>query len=131
MKIEGRVSILIGADSTTIEIEDNNANTQFVRVKLTASEFQRALSRECMIKCELDVNGLDKVGKTHENKMLDFPINESLRSSNHSNELREIAQGILDQQGDGWIADSYFGSQKSFSGYGDKSMAHAVIRRWI
>lgn len=131
MKIEGRISILIGADSTSIEIEDNNANTQFVKLRMTASEFQRALSRECMIKCELYIKGLDKIGKKHENKQFSFPISDELRSSANSEKLRVIAQDLLDEQNEGWIADSYFGSQGSFSGYGDKCMAHATVRRWI
>jgi len=131
MKIEGRITILIGADSTRIEIEDENANTRFAKIDLTASQFQRALSRESSVKCEIELRGLELLGKKHENKQFDFPIDEKLRSSKHSEELREIAQEVLDHQGDGWIADGYFGSQKSFTGYGDKCIATATIRRWI
>ena len=128
MKLHGKISILINREHTTIEIEDENANARFLTIKLTPEQLSEALSRTMCVDCEIEVNGLHKVGKTHENKTFEFEISETMASSKFSNSLQEIAQSKLT---DGWIAESYFGSQNSFYKKDGVQMARCTIRRWL
>lgn len=128
MKIQGKISILINRDETIIEIVDDNANTTFCVVKLTPAQLSMALSRQSLIDCEVEVHGLDRIGKTHENKMYEFEIPESLSSSKHEIELQEIAQSQLH---DGWKADRYFSSQNTFFKKDGKHFARVTIRRYV
>ena len=127
MKLEGRISILINRDETTIEIEDESANVKFVKVKLTPEQLSAALSRQISIECELEVKGLEKIGKVHENKTFEFEIPETIPTRGNQLELQKIAQSQLS---DGWIADAYFGSQNSFFKKDGKQYARVTIRRW-
>ena len=127
MKLEGKISILINRDETTIEIEDESANVKFVKVKLTPEQLSAALSRQISIECELEVKGLEKIGKVHENKTFEFEIPETIPTRGNQLELQKIAQSQLS---DGWIADAYFGSQNSFFKKDGKQYARVTIRRW-
>lgn len=127
MKLEGKITILINRDETTIEIKDENANVRFVSVKLTPEQLSAALSRQMCVECELEVKGIENVGKIHENKSFEFEIPESLPTRRNELELQKIAQSKLS---DGWIADAYFGSQNSFFKKDGKQYARVTIRRW-
>ena len=127
MKLEGRISILINRDETTIEIEDESANVKFVKVKLTPEQLSAALSRQISIECELEVKGLEKIGKVHENKTFEFEIPETIPTRGNQLELQKIAQSQLS---DGWIADACFGSQNSLFKKDGKQYARVTIRRW-
>jgi hypothetical protein len=95
MKIEGRITILINRDYTSIEIEDDNANVRFVRIQLTPEQLSAILSKQAYVPCELDVSGLDKVGKKHENKSFSFEVPKDMDSSRHSDALTKMAQSYL------------------------------------
>jgi len=128
MKLKGKISLLVGSELTRIEIEDANANIQFLRIKLTPEQLSRCLSRESMVDCEIEVAGLDLIGKEHQNDKFTFEIPKELNSSRFSKELQELANSKLKN---GWVADNYFSAQNSFSNKGDKYFAHVTIRRWI
>lgn len=128
MKIKGNISILIGAESTRIEIGDSDACTQFLRIDLNPEQISRCLSRQAMVECEITLTGLDNIGKKMENKTYSFEIPEEIYDKRDSEKLRELAQSKLT---DGWIADSYFRSQNSFSIIDGKHIARVTIRRWI
>jgi phosphoribosylformylglycinamidine (FGAM) synthase PurS component len=127
MKLEGKISILINSEYTTIEIADSKANTRFVSVKLTPEQLSAALSRQMSTECELTVLGLDKVGKIHENKSFEFEIPEEMTNRKNRDDLHKLAQSLLS---DGWIAENYFASQDSFFRRGDKQYARCTIRRY-
>lgn len=128
MKIEGRVSILCDKNGAIIEIEDHNANVGFLKIQLTAEQFTSCLGRLAMVPCEIDVKGIDKVGKKHENKSFEFAISDAEYSNRNTSVLQTAAQNQLT---DGWVADNYFGSQNSFFKKGDQWFARVTIRRWI
>ena len=128
MKLKGKISIFVNEDYTTIEIEDDVANMTFAKIKLTPQQLSAALSRRACVDCEIDTKGLDKVGKQHENKHFEFEIPDYLNRSIYADELQKIAQSKLS---DGWIAESYFGSQGSFFVKDGKQYARCVIRRWV
>ena len=128
MKIKGKISIFIGGrDNTRILIEDADASIRFAEVTLTHEQLSRALSREGLVECEIEVVGLDKVGKKMEWQTFEFEIPERMTSS-HGLKLKEIADSLLS---DGWEAESYFGSKSSFFERDGKFYARATIRRYV
>jgi hypothetical protein len=128
MKLEGKITVLISRDETKIMVKDPIANVTFLTVILTPEQLSEALSRQSHTDCEIEVFGLDKIGKKHENKTFEFEIPCELASSKHEEELRKIAQRQLV---DGWTAQGYFGSQDSFFKKGDgKCYARCTIRKW-
>jgi hypothetical protein len=127
MKLEGRISLLINRDETTIEVEDENANARFLKITLTPEQLSAALSRQCSVECQIEVRGLEKIGKKHENKYFEFEIPIELASSRNENELQNLAQSLLK---DGWIAEKYFSSQNSFFKKDGVQYARCTIRRW-
>ena len=128
MKLEGRISVLINRDGTTIEVEDENANAMFLKITLTPEQLSAALSRQKAVECEIEVRGLEKIGKKHENKRFEFEIPSDLASSRNENELQKLAQSLLS---DGWIAERYFSSQDSFFKKDGVQYARCTIRRWV
>lgn len=131
MKLEGKLTILINREYTEIEIEDENANIRFVRIRLNPEQLSAVLSRQACVDCELDIVGIDKIGKKHENKDFIFEIPKKLRNSDYKEQLSSIAQSLLNKQGEGWIAESYFASQNSFFEKDGKTYARCTVRRWV
>ena len=129
MKIQGKISILIDRDKTTIEIHDDNAAVSFCKVTLTPEQLSAALSRLSRVECEVSVDNLDLVGKTHENKYFEFEMPENIKRDymGKNKELAAYAQSIL---ADGWISDGYFESQNSFFEKDGKQWARVTIRKW-
>ncbi len=128
MKLTGKISILINQDKTTIEIRDANANVKFASITLTPEQLSAALSRLSNVTCEIEVAGLEKVGKKHEVDSFEFEIPKKLYSSSNEDELHKLAQSLLS---DGWEADKYFGSHNSFFTRNNVHHARCTIRRWV
>jgi len=130
MKLENaKISILIGAESTTIELIDDSSSITFARVKLTPEELSSCLSRQAYVSCQTELKGLDKVGKKMENKDHCFIIpNDLPKGEEKDKELLKICNQTIPE---GWIADSYFRSQNSFFTKDGVNYARATIRRWI
>jgi len=128
MKIKGKITMLINQDKTQIEIHDDQANTMFCKVDLTNEETIAILSRQGYVSCEIEVMGLDRVGKKHECKSFEFEIPFPLTSATPEPELARIAQEELT---DGGIAEGYFRSQNSFFKKDGKQFARCTIRRYI
>lgn len=128
MKLEGRISMLVNREETTIKIKDDKANVTLAVVSLTPEQLSMILSRQVDVECEIEVGNLSKIGKKHENKTFEFEIPSLIRGRKFDSELQEIAQSQLS---DGWVADGYFGSQNSFFTKDGKQYARCTIRRWI
>jgi hypothetical protein len=128
MKLEGKISVLINRDGTTIEVEDENANAKFLKITLTPEQLSAALSRQMAVDCEIEVIGIEKIGKKHENKSFEFQIPNELASTRNETELQKLAQSLLS---DGWVAERYFSSQTSFFKKDGIQYARCTIRRWV
>lgn len=130
MKLEGRITFLINRDETYIEIEDENANARFCRISLTPEQTIAILSRQGCVKCELDINFLDRVGKKHETKTFEFKTNGTTQQ-----ELELACVEALFNQGmHEWKSDQYYNSQNSLfkkGGYDGEQWARTTIRRWV
>lgn len=131
MKIQnGAIDILIGTESTTIKLYDRDAGLAFAHVTLTPEQLSAALSRQSRTDCEIEVHGLNNVGKKMENKTHEFELPVDFTSN------RIDSRGALYEQAvktcpDGWIPENYFGSKDSFFTRDGKNYARVTIRRWI
>ena len=128
MKIKGALTLMVGREQITIEIEDREANTRILSLILTPEDFCAALGRQAYIDCELTIGKLERVGSKHENSTLEFEIPNELRGSKHADELNEIAKTHCT---DGWIPEGYYGSQNSFFTKDSKDYARVTIRRYV
>ena len=133
--LEGRFTLLINREYTTIEIEDELSGVRFVKLKLSPEEFQAALSRQAMVKCDIQVGNFDKVGKKQEVDKFEFVLPPGFKQYDRNrddNELANYVQSLLDEQGEGWIADRYFRSKGSFfNDAAGNECGRATIRRWL
>lgn len=130
--LDASITILVNVEYTEIRITNNQSNTDFVRAKLTPEQLSMCLSRMGNTKCEVDVYGLDKIGKTHENTKFEFEILDSMHKKGNEVSLHATCIESLQKQGmEGWIPDAYYGSQDSFFSRNGKHFARVTIRRWV
>lgn len=128
MKIRGAITMLINRDYTEIQVEDRNASTTFITLRLTPEQLSAALSRQAFIECDVEVKNLDKVGKTMEHKEFEFPLPKNLDSHRDRKPIAEYCQSLLS---DGWVADTGFSSQNTFFTKDEQKWARTIIRRWV
>lgn len=134
MKLEGNITIFVDGKGAKIEVEDASSGIRFLEINLSSEQFMSCLGRLAMVKCDINVKGIEKVGKTMEISKHEFEIPDYVYSlklddpDTFTQEVRELAQdGLMD----GWIADSYFGSKDSFFTKDNKQYARVTIRRWV
>jgi hypothetical protein len=138
MKIEGQITILASKEGVKIELRDKNATIQFATITLTPEMFTGAVGRSGRSECEIELSGLDKVGKVHENRSFEFEIPSDVRwvskEAGRNGMVNQKALRALEDNGlaaEGWEPDNYYGSQDSFFTENGKHFARCVIRRWI
>ncbi len=134
MDIDGRITILVSEERTTIEIEDRTSNSVLCKIKLTPEQFCSALGRCAYIKPEsCKVYNLDKIGKKHENEKFCFEIPHSVYDHRkYIDEIYEIGtKALKEEKAEEWEMDKYFNSQDSFFSKDGKDYARAIIRRWV
>lgn len=131
MKINGKISILVNREYTTIELIDDDASITFVQVKLTPEQLSAALSRIAYTNCDMELFGLERIGKKMEHKQFEFELPRKGLSSKNDKELSEIVQKMLDESDEGWISDTHFSSQNTFFSKDGKDYARCTIRRWV
>jgi len=129
MKIEGSISITRpqgpGEEYIKISIRDENACVGFVEVNMGLANFAKAVT-SLQVPCEIEVRGLEKVGKKHEHKTFEFKIADTIHDRNE-NAIKEIKK-ICPK---GWEPDLYFSSQNSFFYKDGEYFARTTIRRWV
>ena len=114
----------------TIRVQDKSSGISFLEMNLSKEQFvDAAMNRLChtsVLKAE--VRGLEKVGKTCQTEILEFPMPEE--SSYHSENVAiERAKSLCPA---GWEPELYFKSQDSFFAKDDGTYwARTSIRRWV
>ena len=127
--LNGKITILINSDRTTISLEDENSRLTVVEIELTPEQLSQALSRLSNTPCKFTFNQSGLIGKIHECKKLEFELQEELQLYNRDDEA--VYQIALQQCPDGWVPDKYFRSQDSFFKKDGKQWARCTIRRWV
>lgn len=132
--MKGNITILVDGNGARIEVEDDSSGIRFLKINLSAEQFMACLGRLVNVECDIDVRGLDLIGKTRETAKHEFKIPAELCNLRHKERdyfnktAQELAQSQLT---DGWIADSYFGSQGSFFQKDGEQWARVTIARWV
>jgi hypothetical protein len=131
MNINGKITILINRENTHIELYDQDSSITFVRIALTPEQLSSALSRLAYTPCTMEVHGIDKLGKIQEIKTLEFERPREYMGGGDHKELNTIAQNILDEENEGWVAEDYFSSQNTFFCKDELPYARCTCRRWV
>lgn len=135
MKLQGKISILIGQDYTRIELTDSLSSVRFLDIKLTPEQLSSALSRLALTPCEFEARGLDLIGKKMQNENFKVLLPKEFTSRDRSITPKIIEYCVKKLEeirpGEGWIWDDTLQSQDSFLYKEDKCYANGVIRRWI
>lgn len=123
------ITILFDRDrGLEIQLHDSDASITFAEVRLTAEQVVSAFARMSHTPCEIEVTGLDIIGKRHESAKHVFEIPDNWTPRSHIEELQKLAQETTPE---GWVSDGRFSSQDSFFTEGDKHFARVIIRRWV
>lgn len=125
---EARITLLVSAERCTIEIYDRLSVTRFIEVKMTAENFVTALGRQRDTECECTLTGLDHVGMKREMSQIEFELPDHTYATRKQVAIEEVKKHTPE----GWIADTYFGSQNSFTNQFNKpTIARTSIYRWV
>lgn len=98
-----------GREVITVSVKDANSRMRFLDLTLNLDDFAKAITGHAEIECEMEVKGLDKVGKVR----VVEPRSKECPLPSYS------GRGILGQwlkengQEEGWTIDHYLGSQNS------------------
>lgn len=128
MKIKGRISINIKPHGTSIEVFCEKSRTIFVKIHLTPEQLSETFSGMFDSNQEIEVNHLERIGKTHEHKTFEFKIPKELWQSRKTDKLKGICESYLT---DGWICFDDFSSKNTFFEENGEYMARCIVRRWI
>ena len=125
-KSNGKITLLVSEDGATIELKDTASTLTFVKIKLTAEQFCKALSRVACTPCKFEVHGIDCIGKEMHMDDLVFEMPE-----HDFKDRKQVAcQEAKRVCPPGWTPDLYFGSQSSFLKQDGKQFARTKIRKW-
>lgn len=127
MEIEA--SLIISRDSNNvirIRVNDDNAVTKFCELELSPHDFAMALTGLSGIKCKAEVIGLDRVGKirVRESRSVKCPLK--------GYDKEHLRQWLADNcQEEGWIIDTYLGSQNSINHSSDGIVLNYAVTKYI
>lgn len=103
----GRPSYGDGRELMVIQFRDELSRVRFLDIEMSLPDFMKALTGQAEMPIEMQVRGLEDVGKVKETKPLKFPVYDTNREA-----AADLAPAYADE---GWQADLYFNSQDSFS----------------
>lgn len=127
-----RVSCNKEGDYIEIRFTDDDASVEFATAKLSLEQFASCITGRSCIDCQIEVGGLEYVGKKMEHKPFEFELPEiEDRYGRDAMKNAAIAEAREATYGTGWIPDEYYGSQNSFFKKDGKDWARTTLRRWI
>jgi len=131
MKIEAKITISkpqcsSGERYISIAIEDDASHLRFFQGKMSLEDFADCLTGHSYCTIEGEVGGLSNVGKTKvmERRTLECPLSGYGKGED---ETWLIANG----QEEGWILDSYLGSQNSVSHKDGKKFLNYSVHKYV
>jgi len=120
-------------DSSYVEIQlrDKISSTDFATIKVSHTDFLRAMGRLANVPGELEVKALDRVGKKMEYKLFEFQLPKEFKKFGDTKSRREAGELAAKICPKGWMPDTFFSSQSSFFLKDGVGWARATIRRWV
>lgn len=128
MKIPAKLTLLIGQDRTTIRIEDDLAGVLVAEVEISPETLSAVLSRLTCVKVDATIGPVECFGKKLEVRNFSFPMPKGVPYKDRIKVAQELAVQFCPE---GWVPDSYFGSQESFITVQDQPWAQTNKRRWV
>jgi len=112
-----------------IRVKDEEAGIEFLDLEVSLEEFANALTGMGMVPANMEVRGIENVGKRIERMTFTFPLPEYTTYKDRKRIAAQVAQEVAPE---GWTASSYFGSQESFF-TGEDGLIHArtSLYRWV
>jgi len=130
MKINGKITISrpsgSGCDYIAIGIYDDDANIRFCEARIKYAYFAQLVTGLAHVDCDLEVIGLQNVGKKREWKKLEFPFDGAPFYAKD-----EARKEMVKHVPEGWTASGHFGSQNSFFQREGIGWARTTIERWV
>jgi hypothetical protein len=125
--IMGELAITRSSDGNIyLRIEDSNSHAKFVELKLTLEQFAEAVTGLHTSDVEMTVTHLDRVGKSRvrEHRSVVCPLDSW---------KRELLQQwlITNCQEEGWILDSYLGSQTSTKSVDGGTLLNYAVFKFV
>ncbi len=128
MKINASITILGDKDKVIIEVQDENASTKFLEIRMSPESFVNAtMGRLALTRCTAEVSSLEKIGKKMEHKPFEFrmPIFIGANRGLTTRAQVKLVSPI------GWEPDLYFSNRDSFFTKDGEEWARTTIRRWV
>ena len=116
-----------GDEYILIKLKDCDAVLNILEIKMSYSDFTKAITGLSSVECSFTARKLENVGKKRVMEEIVFEFkddNYEGRKERAYDLAREIA-------GPEWEVDSYFGSQKSFFTKNGIEMARTNIKKWV
>ena len=126
MNIEARVTISRSSDNMIrIAVECDSSHTRFVEVKMDCEGFAKAITGQGFIHCTAEVRGLDFVGKKR------IVERRRVQAPNLGYGRQEYESWLANNyKEEGWIVNSYLGSQGSISDDGVMRFLNFSVERY-
>ena len=124
-----KVKFSFGRDSRDVirvRIRDEASGIEFVSLEMTPHDALLAITGMSEMDAECEVHGLQYVGKTRvtELRTIECPLDPYDRKA--------LAEWLkANAQEDGWIVQTYLGSQNSVRRLGDKTLLQYSVRKYV
>ncbi len=94
--MNGDITIIVNTDLIKISVRDKASREIIVSVNITPSGFCDALGRLGNVPCDIDVGVLERVGKKHECKKLEFPLPDSAHQTRKETAILQCSEYLPD-----------------------------------
>ncbi len=132
MKLKGKLDLLFDRDlGLNICVKDDMSGTQFVNLTVSPEDVCALMSRQIHIDCDMNVRGLEKVGKVMWMAELSFQQNQHCLDANYGDKKKELAIYASLITPDPWVSDGYFGGQNSTFREDGIECARTTIRAYM
>lgn len=127
MKIKAAISISRSSDDrVNVTLVDNASNIQFVDMSLSMVDYAKLITGLSRVEITGEVRGLENVGKlkVRESRKIICPLDTYDKST-----LREWL--LSTQAEEGWIIDTYLGSQNSITSHEGRLVLNYAVYKYI
>lgn len=126
-----------GDDYVSFEVEDSLSGIHFLHINLSMENFGKLMSSASFVDVDMEVRGLQNVGKKYESKRGSITISNEEYSrivdgTRYSEGKKVLGEWLKENAKlDGWHINTYLGSQDSVVGSGDKKTLNFTYFRFV
>lgn len=129
--MEGKISITRpsfhdGREVIAIEIYDTASRTTFCKMQIGMADFAAALTGQSQVPAQIEVRGLANVG------LLKVSESRTATVSGRFHDRKFLQQWLTENcQEDGWVIDSYLGSQRSITWSDENTILNYSVHKFV